>query len=44
MWFYFLENYNGKFVFLLEIWLFSDKELLFIDVLGFLGFVVVLGL
>lgn len=43
MWSHFLENYNGKSVLLPEIWSSSDKELLFTDASGSLGFAAVLG-
>lgn len=43
MWSHFLENYNGKSVLLPDIWSSSDKELLFTDASGSLGFAAVLG-
>lgn len=43
MWSHFLENYNGKSVLLPEIWSSSNKELLFTDASGSLGFAAVLG-
>lgn len=43
MWSHFLENYNGKSVLLPEIWSSSEKELLFTDASGSLGFAAVLG-
>lgn len=44
MWFYFIENYNGKLVILLDVFILLDKVLFFMDVLGLIGFVGVLGI
>lgn len=43
MWSHFIESYNGRSVILPDIWLSSDKELLFTDASGSLGFAAVLG-
>lgn len=43
MWSYFVDNYNGKSVILPDLWHSSDKELLFTDASGSVGFAAVLG-
>jgi hypothetical protein len=43
MWSNFVESYNGRSVLLPDIWSSSDKELLFTDASGSLGFAAVLG-
>ncbi|XP_062593507.1 uncharacterized protein LOC134254984 isoform X1 [Saccostrea cucullata] len=43
MWSHFIESYNGRSVILPDVWSSSDKEMLFTDASGSLGFAAVLG-